>query len=51
MYHVAITTTLLTNVIKILSHSFDNLNCGLSAGKPKNNGLLRKKTTVKSGDS
>ena len=28
----------------ILSHFFDGLNCGLSAGKPKNAGLLRKKT-------
>ena len=26
-----------------LSHFFDGLNCGLSVGKPKNNGLLRKK--------
>ena len=29
----------------ILSHFFDGLNCGLSAGKPKNNGLLRKENT------
>ena len=29
----------------ILSQFFDGLNCGLSAGKPKNNGLLRKKKT------
>ena len=29
----------------ILSHFFDSLNCGKSAGKPKNNGLLRKKNT------
>ena len=28
----------------ILGHSFEGLNCGLSAEKPKNNGLLRKKT-------
>ena len=27
----------------VLSHFFDGLNCGLSAGKPKNNGLLRRK--------
>ena len=27
----------------ILSHFFDGLNYGLSAGKPKNNGLLREK--------
>ena len=29
----------------VLSHFFDGLNYGLSAGKPKNNGLLRKKNT------
>ena len=29
----------------ILSHFFHSLNCGLSAGKPKSNGLLRKKKT------
>ena len=29
----------------ILSHFFKGLNCGLSAGKPKKNGLLRKKNT------
>ena len=29
----------------ILSHFFDGLNCSLSAGKPNNNGLLRKKNT------
>ena len=29
----------------ILSHFFDSLNCGWSVGKPKNNGLLRKKNT------
>ena len=27
----------------ILCHFFDGLNYGLSAGKPKNGGLLRKK--------
>ena len=27
----------------ILSQFFDGVNCGLRAGKPKNNGLLRKK--------
>ena len=29
----------------ILSHFFDGLNYGLSAGKPKNNGLLKRKHT------
>ena len=29
----------------ILSHFFDGLKYGLSAGKPKSNGLLRKKNT------
>ena len=29
----------------ILSYFFDGLNCGLSVGQPKNNGLLRKKNT------
>ena len=30
---------------RYLSHFFDGLNCGLSAAKPKNNGLLRKKNS------
>ena len=29
----------------ILNHFFDGLNFGSSVGKPKNNGLLRKKNT------
>ena len=29
----------------ILSHFFDGLNYGVSVGKPKNNGLLRKRNT------
>ena len=29
----------------ILSYFFDGLNCGSSVGKPKNDGLLRKKNT------
>ena len=29
----------------IWSHFFDGLSCGASVGKPKTNGLLRKKNT------
>ena len=36
---------LLRSRYNILSHFFDGLNYGLSVGKPKNNGLLRKKNT------